>query len=128
MPFDQNDLIWGHSVQILPLVIWVVFYPERFSLMGWIYKSHWERVVLSYTPIIAQAQRPVDSRVGDRSPKVQDLETTFKELWDVGSWEMSVHTLDRGLVGLVDMHLGHRLTAIRTVVNFAWTTTTNGWE
>jgi hypothetical protein len=40
MPFDQNDLIWGHSVQILPLVIWVVFDQERFSLIVRFYKSH----------------------------------------------------------------------------------------
>jgi hypothetical protein len=128
MPFDQNDLIWSHSVQILPFVIWVVFDPERLSLAVRIYKSHREGVVLSYTPVIAQAQRPVDSRVGDRPPEVDNLETTFKELWDVGSWEMSMHTRDRGLVGLVDVHLGHRLAAIRTVVNLAWTTATNGWE
>ena len=128
MPFDQNYLIWSHSVQILPLVIWVVFDPERFSLAVRIYESHWEGVVLSYTPVIAQAERPVDSRVGDRPPEVNDLETPFKELWDVGGWEMSMHTRDRGIVGLVDVHLSHRLTAIRTVVNLAWTTATNGWK
>ena len=126
MPFDQNDLIWGHSVQIPPLVIGVVFDPERFSLAVRIYKSHWERVVLSYTPVIAQAERPINSRVGDRPPEVDDLETTFKKVWDVGSWEMSVHTRDRGLVGLVDVHLGHWLTAIWTVVNLTWTTAANG--
>jgi len=126
MPFDQNDLIRGHPVQILPLVIWVIFDQERFSLIVRFYKSHWERIVLSYTPVIAQAERPIDSRVGDRPPEVDDLETTFKELWDVGSWEMSVHTLDSGLVGLVGVHLGHRLTW--TVFNLAWTTATNGWE
>ena len=127
-PFYQNDLIWGHPVQILPLVIWVVLDPERFSLIVRIDKSHWETIALSYTSVIAQGQRPIDSRVGDRSPEIDDLETTFKELWDIGGWEMSVHTRDRGLVGLIDVRLGHRLTAIRTVAHLAWTTATNGWE
>ena len=109
-------------------MIWVILDPERFSLIVRIDKSHRETVVLSYTSVIAQGQRPIDSRVGDRSPEIDDLETTSKELWNVGGWEMSVHTRDRGLVGLVDVRLGHWLTAIRAVANLAWTTATNGWE
>ena len=109
-------------------MIWVVLDPERFSLIVRIDKSHWETVVLSYTSVIAQGQRPIDSRVGNGSPEIDGLETTFKELWNIGGWEMSVHTCDRGLVGLVDVRLGHQLTAIRTVANLAWTTAMNSWE
>ena len=32
MPFEQNDLVWCHPVQILPFVIWVIFDRENFSL------------------------------------------------------------------------------------------------
>ena len=95
MPFDQNNLIWGHPVQILPLVIWVVFDHERFSLVVRIDKSCRERIVLSYTSVIAQAQRPVDSGIGDGPPEVDDLEATFKELWDIGGREMSVNAHNR---------------------------------
>ena len=117
-------------MQILPFVIWVVFDPECFSPAVGVRKDEcrWEIIALSYTPIIAQAQRPVDSRVGDGPPEIEDLEATFKEFWHIGGWEMSVNTRERGLVALVEMHLGHRLAPIGTIVRLAWTTATNGWE
>jgi hypothetical protein len=114
-------------MQILPFVIWVVLYPERFSLAVRIDECRWEIIVLIYTPEIAQTQRPVDSRVGDGPPEVDDLEATFKKFWDISGREMSVKTCDRGLVALVDVHMDHRLTPIRSIVELAWTTATNGW-
>jgi len=116
-------------VQILPFVIWVVFDPERFSftVRVRIDKCCWEKITLIYAPVIAQTQRPVDSRIGDGPPEVDYLEATFKELWDIGGREMSVNTRDRGLVGLVNVHLGHWLTPIGAIVKLAWTTATNGW-
>ena len=128
MPFEQNDLIWRHPVQILPFVIWVIFDPESFSFAVGIDERCGEVISLIYTPEIAQAQRPINSRVGDGPPQVNDLEAIFKELRDIGGRKTSVNTLDRGLVGLVDMYLDHWLTPIGTIVELAWTTATNGWE
>jgi len=45
-------------------MIWVVFDHEHFSLVVRIDKSRQEIILLIYIPVIAQAQRPVDSRVG----------------------------------------------------------------
>ena len=127
IPFDQNDLIWGHPVQILPFVIGIIFDHERFSFAVGIDKSRREIILLIYTPIIAQAQRPVDSRVGDGPPQVNDLETIFKQLRDVRRRKMSANTLDRRVFGLIDVNLGQRLTLIGTNTQLAWATATNGW-
>jgi hypothetical protein len=116
-------------VQILPFVIWVVFDPERFSLMVRVRidECRWEIITLAYAPVIAQARRTVDSRVSDGPPEVDYLEATFKELWDIGGRQMSVNTRDRGLVASVNVHLVYRLMPIGTIVELAWTTATNGW-
>ena len=128
IPFYQNNLIWSHPIQVLPLVIWVILDPKRFSLALGKDQRHWESVTLIDTPIIAQTKGPIDRGVDNGPPEVDDLEATFKELGRFVGWEVSVHTRDGGLVGLVDVHLDRRLTAIRTVAHLTWTAATNGWE
>ena len=108
-------------------MIGVIFDHERFSLVVRIDKSRREIIFLIYAPVIAQAQRPVDSRVGNGPPQVNDLEAILEELRDVSGWKMSANTLDRRLVGLIDVNLGHRLTFIGTNIQLVWGMATNGW-
>jgi len=115
-------------MQIFPLVIWVILDPKRFYLAVGKDQCHGESVALIYTPIIAQTKGPIDRGVGNGPPEVDDLEASFKELWRFIGWEVLVHTRDGGLIGMVDVHLDRRLTAIRIVVHPTWTTVTNDWE
>jgi hypothetical protein len=46
LPFDKDKLLWGHGIQVFPLVVWVVFDSKCLTLAVRVYKSHRHQVFL----------------------------------------------------------------------------------
>jgi hypothetical protein len=106
----------------------VVLDTERLAFVIRVPEGRGHQVVLRVdAAVIAERERPVPRRVVDRTPEVDDLEAVLQQLWDVFGGQVSVDTGNRGLGGLVDVNLRHRLTFLGAVVELAGTATTDGW-
>ena len=91
LPFDQNELLRGNSAIILPLLIFVVTYPHRLSLVTrigtglGIDQGKRKRVRFRIdTAVVAQPKGPVKGWMRDGAPEVDDLEAALEKLGDVG--------------------------------------------
>ena len=92
LPFDQNDFFRGDFTVILPLVILVVPYPHHLSLVIRKDQCDRKRVRLRIDAVIvAQRKGPVESRMRDGPPEVDDLEAMLEELGDIGGRKVPLH-------------------------------------
>lgn len=126
VPLDQDELIRAHAPQILPLLLRAVFNAVRFAVAVGVLECDGHDVSLAIDArVVAQRERPVERGVVDRAPEVDDLEAVVEQGLHVGGREVLVHTRDGRLRCLIDVHLGHRLTLRRRIIDFARVVTTD---
>lgn len=68
-------------MEVRPLMAFVVFHAVRLALAVRVDKRHGKRVLLGvHAPVVAECKRPVERRVVDRAPEIDDLESAREEL------------------------------------------------
>ena len=81
-PFKEHNLVGSHATKICPSVIWVIFGRICLAFAVRIDARDGEHVILGVeTPKIAERERPIQCRMGNGSPQVDYLETTFRDRW-----------------------------------------------
>jgi hypothetical protein len=114
-------------MKILPLVVLIRLHAKSFSFPFRGDTCDGDHVLLYIdTSVVAQRQRPVISRVLNRTPEVDDLEALGKQLRHLLSGEMAVHARNGRCIGLIDVHLRYRL-AVVCAIDLAWLAATNGY-
>lgn len=127
-PFDEDKLIRGHSLDIFPPVVGIVTDTERLTIPVGVSQRDGSQILLRINaPEVAQSQWPIVGRDADRTPKVDNLETTFDEFRSVRSRKMTMNSSNGRLRSLVNVNLGDGLTLLRAVVDFSRPTSANGW-
>lgn len=62
-------------------MVFVVSHAVRLALAVRVDKRHGKRVLLGvHAPVVAECKRPVERRVVDRAPEIDDLESAREEL------------------------------------------------
>ena len=92
LPFNKHELLRGHSLHVLPLMVWVVADTKRLAISIGIPQCDWGQVLLGiYATVVAQSQGPVECRNANRTPEVNNLETVFDKLRSFRSREVTVN-------------------------------------
>ena len=78
-------------MKVLPFVIRIVLDTQCFSLTIGIYQRNWKRVTFWVdTSVVAESKRPVNSRLGDGPPEIDNLEPTPQKGWCIGGGKMAM--------------------------------------
>jgi hypothetical protein len=114
-------------MKVLPLMVLVVLHTKSFA---WFAVGVDERdrnhVVCADASVVTQRQRPVEGRVLDGAPEVDDLEALRKQPRHLLGGEMAVHARDGRSRRLVDVHRRYRLAVLGAVVELAWPVAADG--
>ncbi len=101
---DQSDLFRSLIRKVMPLVVGIILHTEGATNSVGVDEPHGDQVVLGVkvTPV-GDCEGLVSDWVTNRSPDVDDANAAFKESFGIFA-EMTMHTSDTGVVGLVDMN------------------------
>jgi hypothetical protein len=109
-------------------MVLVKFHTKRFAFAVGVDERDGDHILLHVdASVVAQRQRPVDGRIFDGAPEVDDLEALRKQLRHLLSGEMAVHARYGRSRGLVDVHPRYRLAGVWAIVtDVAWSVAANG--
>ena len=109
-------------------MVLIVCHTEHFSLATGTQTGHWKYVLLFVNAsVVAQRERPVQSRVFNGAPEIDNLETLGQQPGNVFLGKVTMNTSDSGLERLVDMGGGSWLAFIWVIPRFAWAAAADGY-
>lgn len=116
-------------MEILPPLLRIIHHAHGFALEIRIHQSDRKDVASGVdASVVAETQRPVNCRVRDGAPYIDDLEPTLEKGFCFIGWEMAPDAGDGRIGGLVDVGLGHGLAPIWGIVNLIGPATADGWN
>ena len=76
--------------------------------------------------VVAQSKGPVEGRMRDGAPEINDLEAALEERRDVGGRKVPVDAGDGRFGGLIDMHSDDGLAGLWGIPDLAWAIAADG--
>lgn len=75
-PFDQNEVIRRKPIKVFPLLFRIILDAHHRSLRIWVNERDRESVIFDIdASVVAETERPVNGRVRDGPPEVDDLKS-----------------------------------------------------
>ncbi len=126
LPLDQNDLVGGHALHVLPLVVGVIPHHERLPFcVGVLQNSGHEVGACVDRAEVAEREWVVERGVFNGTPEVDNLESALEKRVRVRR-DVPADSGDGRRLCLVDVNTRDRLARLRGVVGLSRATTTYG--
>lgn len=129
IPLDEDELVWSHPSQVLPLVVLVVRDTKRLSFTVRVLQGGGHQILLVVDAVeVAESKRPIIRYTTNRSPEVDDLEALFEQLRCILGRGVHVDTSSGRGRCLIDMDEGDGLALCGTIVFLTRTAATNSFK